>query len=240
MTRTPGWAQLWTVLRIAIAALILAAVIGQLVVSISSAIENNRDVPTTVANFLSFFTILSNIGAMIALTWAAVWFWTNRRDAVVEPRRLSLVLTSVTTYMIVTGLVYNLLLRGIALPQGATLPWSNEVLHAVGPIFLLLDLFLGPLRRALPWRATLTALIFPIAWLVYTFLRGPLVTNPVTRAHFWYPYPFLDPNGPGGWLSVAVYIVLIAVAISGVGVLVVWVGRRRALRERRLASVMQS
>ena len=35
-----------------------------------------------------------------------------------------------TTYMIVTGLVYNILLRGIELPQGSEpIPWSNETLH---------------------------------------------------------------------------------------------------------------
>lgn len=225
--RNLGWAKFWNMLRLVVAALILAAVIGQLITSISSATQFDRDVPTTVTNFLSFFTILSNLGAIVVLTWAGGWFWLSRRGARVEPRGLSLVLSSVTTYMIVTGLVYNFLLRGVALPQGTTLPWSNEVLHLVGPLFLLLDLFLGPLRRALPWRATLAALIFPIVWLAYTFVRGPFVINPTTHEAYWYPYPFLDPNGAGGWPSVLIYVVMIAVAIVGVSALVVWVGRGR-------------
>ena len=41
--------------------------------------------------------------------------------------------------MVVTGVVYNLLLRGIVLDQGTTVPWSNEVMHLVGPAFMLLD-----------------------------------------------------------------------------------------------------
>ena len=38
----------------------------------------------------------------------------------------------------------------------------------------------------------------------------------------------MDPNNfANGYLGVAVYIVAIAVAIMAVGVLVVWIGRRR-------------
>ncbi|MFE1646303.1 Pr6Pr family membrane protein [Microbacterium sp. P01] len=240
MTDSPRWAQVWTILRLAIAGLIVAAVIGQLWLSITSAIDNARDVPTTIANFLSFFTILSNVGSAAVLVWAATWFWTNRRAEDTEPRGLALALTSVTTYMIITGVVYNTLLRGVALPQGTTLPWSNEVLHVVAPLFLLLDLFLGPLRRALPWRASLAVLLFPLAWVAYTFVRGPLTTNPATGAPYWYPYPFLDPNGPGGVPSAVFFTVLIAVGIIAVALLVVWVGRYRAGRRARLrpASVL--
>lgn len=227
MTHNRTWALTWTLLRLATAALIVAAVVGQLIVSVNSAIDNGRDVPTTVANFFSFFTILSNVASVIVLTWAALWALTRRGERTVEPRGIALALTSVTAYMILTGVVYNLLLRGIELPQGSTLPWSNEVLHVVAPVFLLLDLFVGPFRRALPWGAAATTLIFPVVWLAYTFIRGPLVTNPATGAPAWYPYPFLDPTGPGGWPSVIGYSVGIAATITVVAFFVVWIGRRR-------------
>ncbi len=38
--------------------------------------------------------------------------------------------------MIITGLLYNVLLRG-ELARGATVAWSNEVLHILGPVYLL-------------------------------------------------------------------------------------------------------
>lgn len=227
MLRTPRWALLWTMLRLAVAVLGLSAVIGQAIVSITSAIDNDRDVATTAANFFSFFTILSNIGAIVVLSWAAVWFLLGGANRKAEPRGLALSLASVTAYMLVTGVVYNALLRGLALPQGSTLPWSNEVLHVVVPLFLLADLFLAPRRRALPWRSVVAVLVFPLAWTAYTLVRANLIANPATDDPYWYPYPFLDPNLDGGYLRVSGYVVVIAIAIAAFAFLVIWVGRRR-------------
>jgi hypothetical protein len=71
-------------------------------------------------------------------------------------------------------------------------------------------------------------LAFPIAWVVYTLLRGRVTTNPVTGADFWYPYPFLDPNNfETGYAVVAAYVVGISLAFAVVATAVVWVGRRR-------------
>ena len=219
---------MWTVLRLVMAALIAAAISAQLAKSIGTAIELGRDVTTTIANFFSFFTILSNAAAAVVLAWAALWYLTKGRRADAEPHGLAVALACVSTYMIITGIVYNTLLRGIELPQGsAPIPWSNEVLHLIAPIFLLLDVFLGPLRRALGWRSLWSVVAFPIVWVIYTMIRGPLITNPVSGDPFWYPYPFLNPNNPGGWPSVVLYVIGIAAAIVAVGALVVWWGRRR-------------
>ena len=235
MLRSPLWSLVWSLLRLAMAAGIAAAIVAQLVQSVSGAISAGRDVVTIVANFFSFFTILSNAASAIVLATAAIWYFSRGRRAVVEPRWLAFLLAAVTTYMIVTGIVYNVLLRGIALEPGSIVAWSNEILHLVGPLFLLADLFLGPFRRALPWRTVIGIVIFPLLWVGYTLLRASFITNPGTGDPFWYPYPFLNPNSPGGWGSVLVYVVVIAAAIIAAASLVVWVGRRRA--ERRIAVV---
>ena len=217
----------WQALRLVMAALILAAIVAQLSASLSTAAELGRDVGTTFANFFSFFTILSNALAAVVLAWAGIWFFTRGRDADAEPPGLALGLAAATTYMVITGIVYNSLLRGIVLPQGSEpIPWSNELLHLVGPLFLTVDLFVGPLRRALPWRAVWVIIAFPILWVVYTIIRGPLVVNPVSGDPYWYPYPFLNPNGPGGWTSVVIYVVIISAAFVAVAGVVVWWGRR--------------
>lgn len=226
MTRSGAWATTWSVLRLAAAGLIAAAVVAQLVRSVSSAIGAGRDVATIVTNFFSFFTILSNVSTVIVLVIAGLWCLTHGRGEAAEPAGLAVALACVTTYMIITGIVYNTLLRGIDLEPGAVVPWSNEVLHLVGPVFMLADLFVGPLRRALSWHSLWAVVAFPIAWVVYTMLRGPLITNPGTGDPFWYPYPFLNPNNPGGWGSVLIYVLVIALAIIAVGSLVVWWGRR--------------
>lgn len=232
MTRTPWWEQTWSIVRLLTAGLIAAAVIAQAQVTIGGAIDGGRDVGTTIVNFFSFFTILSNVSSAIVLAWAAVWLWTRGTGAGaarirVEPTALAVALTCVSTYMIVTGVVYNTLLRQIELPQGTTVPWSNEILHVVGPAVLLLDVLLGPRRRALGWGMIGAVVVFPIVWVVYTLVRGPLTVNPVTSAAWWYPYPFLDPDVQGGYGGVAVYVVGIAAAIALVAWAVVGVGRRR-------------
>ncbi|WP_298863787.1 Pr6Pr family membrane protein [uncultured Microbacterium sp.] len=223
----------WPYARIAASLLGSAAIIAQLVRTLTNATEATTaygsHLLTVGTNFFSFFTILSNLGAAAMLAVAAVWAWTAGRDAVREPRWLAVLIACVATYMIVTGIVYNLLLRGIELPQGSTVPWSNEVLHVVIPLFLLIDVLFAPKRRALSWGTLGTIAAFPILWAVYTLVRANLIIAPATGDHHWYPYPFLNPHiTPGGYLGVAGYIVGIAAAIIAIGTGVVWIARRRA------------
>ena len=229
VTDTRG-AHVWNALRVAMAVLIVAAVVVQFARSVDVADSYGRDVTTTVVNFFSFFTILSNLSAAAVLAWAAIWWFTRGRSTGTPGTgAIAVALACVTTYMVVTGLVYNTLLRTVELPQGSEpVWWSNEVLHLVGPLFLLLDLLVGPPRRRIGWATIATVVGFPIVWAAYTLIRGPLTTNPMTRQSWWYPYPFLDPHGSGGYPSVAAYVIAIAVIVSLIAWGVVWVDRRRA------------
>lgn len=229
MIRSRSWATGWTALRLAMAALIAAAIIAQFVSTVAGAAAADRDVPTTIANFFSFFTILSNTASVVVLAWAGIRFLARGRRLEPDPLALAAALAWVSTYMVITGVVYNLLLRGLPL-QPETVAWSNEVMHVWGPLFLLLDLFLGPCRRRLPWKAALGAAIFPIAWIVYTLLRANLITNPTNGQPYWYPYPFLNPY-ESSWGSVIGYMIGIAVTIIVVAFGAVALGRARGSRE---------
>ena len=240
--RSTTMASVWSAARAVMALAIVSAVVAQLVKSVGTAAGLGRDVGVTIVNFFSFFTILSNTAAAVVLLWAAIWYWRRGRKADAEPAALAVALTCVSTYMVVTGVVYNTLLRHIELPQGSEpIPWSNEVLHLVGPLFLLVDVFVGPLRRRLPWSAVWVVAGFPILWAIYTMARGPLTVNPASGDPYWYPYPFLDPNNAAlqplsGYAGVALYIVAIAAVILGVGALVVWWRRRTGVGESDAAS----
>ncbi len=228
MLRSREWAIGWNAARLVVAVVVAAAVIAQFSASLSEAVARGRDVTTVVANFFSFFTILSNVSASVVLLVLGIRFFLRRRPLDADPPALAAVLAYVSTYMIVTGIVYNLLLRGLAL-QPETVASSNEVMHVWGPLFLLLDVLVGPNRRRLSWAAAFGSAVFPIVWIVYTLLRAPLITNPTTGEPFWYPYPFLNPT-TGGWGSVIFYIVVIAVAVVALGFAVVAVGRARGIR----------
>jgi cytochrome bd-type quinol oxidase subunit 2 len=232
MLRSPGWVWFWSVVRIAAAALGASAIVAQLLQSLSNArgsdTEYGGHVPTVIANFFSFFTIQSNVLAVVTLAIGAVWMWTRGRTAEREPRWFAVLLACTTTYMVITGIVYNLLLRNTPLPQGTTVPWSNEVLHVVIPIVLLLDLLLAPKRRALAWTTVWVIIAYPIVWVFYTLLRANTITAPASGDAWWYPYPFLDPNvQANGYLGVAGWVAVISATFIVVGFAVVWVGRRR-------------
>ncbi|WP_029268221.1 MULTISPECIES: Pr6Pr family membrane protein [unclassified Microbacterium] len=222
----------WPYVRIAAAALSAAAIIAQLIrtleIAVAATTEWGAHLPTVISNFFSFFTIESNVLAVVALACGGFWALAHR-DTTAEPRWLAILLMCASTYMIVTGVVYNLLLRGIELPQGSTVGWSNEVLHVVVPIIMLADVLFAPRRRALGWSAVGIAAIFPIFWVIYTLIRANLVIAPASGEPSWYPYPFLNPAQPGGYGGVALYVLLIAAIIIGAAALVVWVGRRRAV-----------
>lgn len=222
----------WPYVRLASAALAAAAIIAQLTLTMQIAMDSTTPygghLPTVVANFFSFFTIESNVIAAVALAMGGVWALRSR-GTTPEPRWLAVLLVCASTYMIVTGIVYNVLLRGLPLPQGATVPWSNEVLHVVVPLIMLADVLFAPRRRRLGWSAVTIATIFPIVWVVYTLLRSHTVISPVNGEAWWFPYPFLNWHriSPG---EVTMYVIGIAVVIIGIAALVVWVGRRRGIR----------
>lgn len=230
----------WPYVRLAAATLGTAAIIRQLSLSIGNALVADTPwgshLPTVIANFFSYFTILSNILAVIALVVGAVWMLRTRpalrqaqRSAGVEPAWLATLMACASTYMIVTGIVYNLLLRNIPL-AGISDVWTNETLHVVIPLVMLADVLFAPRRRRLPWGAMFIAVAFPIVWAVYTLVRANFITSALTGNPWWYPYPFLDPHLQGGYLGVTAYIVGIAAAIIGVAALVIWAGRRRGIR----------
>jgi len=212
--------------RLAAAAAGVAAIVGQLLTSLIFWPQQGvTNIALSVTNFFSFFTIQSNVAAVFVFLIGAALLATRKDD---DPAWFGILRASVASYMIVTGIVYNLLLRGIELPQGATLPWSNEVLHVVIPMAMLLDWLFAPGRVAIPWNKLWIIVVYPIIWVIYTMVRGPLTQNEVLGQPYWYPYPFLNPNlSANNYLSVIFYIVLIAMVILAVGAGVIWISHRK-------------
>lgn len=205
-----------TVLRLAGAGLIVAAIVAQLLRSVENTAAAGGDVSGMLVNFFSFFTIESNVLAVLSLAIGGVLILLGRSETL----GFTVFRLVAVTYMTVTLIVYNLLLRGIELPQGVTVPWSNEILHVVGPLWIIVDWLFAPGRNRLEWKRVWAVVIFPVVWAAYTLIRGPIVG--------WYPYPFLDPaNSANGYASVAFYVILIASVMVGVGAAAIWVTRRR-------------
>jgi hypothetical protein len=211
------------VVRVLIAALVVAAIVAQLIRSIDNWHKTGLSVAFGVTNFFSFFTIESNVATVVVLLIGAILVFTKKAD----PRWYLVFRVIVVTYMAVTGIVYNLLLRGVELPQGTTVAWSNEVLHVVACAYLVLDWILAPGRTPLAWRTLRAIVVFPIVWVAYTLIRAPFTAG-LNKGKDWYPYPFLNPAlAHEGYFSVFFYVVLIAMVVCGAGAAAIWVSRRR-------------
>jgi hypothetical protein len=215
----------WAVVRLLTTLTVLVSVTSQYVVSSSYwrsiGVEG---ISGKTIDFLMYFTIQSNLLAAVVLGIGAVRLL---RRAPAPGRGWTTLRLAATTYMVTTGAVYNLLLRGLPTIPGGNLPWSNEVLHVVVPLLVLADWLLAPDRRALGYGAVGRVVVYPLAWVAVTLARGPFTGNEVTGAATYYPYPFLDPaTDGGGYGAVAVWVVVIAALICGLTLLLTWAGRR--------------
>jgi hypothetical protein len=156
-------------------------------------------------NFFSYFTNLSNLFLAYILVTGALNLWRNRKPTPGQ----ELARGASVVYIAVVGIVFSILLREVEL--GALRPWINTLLHYINPIVGVADWFIDPPQNRISLRASRVWLVFPVAYLVYTLLRGAVVS--------WYPYPFLNPATVGGYGAVALYclgILLVFFAFSWV------------------------
>jgi hypothetical protein len=197
------------ILRLAVAAGVATAIVETFFDTASRATINPF-------NFFGFFTMQSNIFAGAVMAVVAVTVLVGRKQS----KNLELARACGTTYIALVGIVYNTLLTG--LEGGVSLEWANWVLHVAFPIYAVLDWVLFSDRTAQPWKRFWLVLVYPIVWLIVVLARG--------ATDGWVPYPFLSPAQDGGYATVAIYCVVIALGFAAVGAAVWAISRVRLLK----------
>jgi uncharacterized membrane protein len=86
------------------------------------------------------------------------------------------------------------------------------------PIAAVLDWLYQPPKSNLALKQIQYWLIFPLAYLAYTLVRGAIVG--------WYPYPFLNSANVGGYGGVLLYSLAISVLFFVVSVVLIMLGKR--------------
>lgn len=170
-------------------------------------------------NFLSFFTILCNILAGSVLLAGSLGSIGKKT----VPRWYDMARGAATVYMITVGLVFAVLLANYEVQL--TLPWVNIILHYLIPVAMALDWLFNPSHSKISLRQTWPWLIFPIAYVVYSLIRGSITG--------WYPYPFLNPETAGGYVGIFAYSVGIALTVFAGCALVAWVGNRNIVKAQK-------
>lgn len=159
--------------------------------------------PDNFITVISYFTILCNSLIAISLTFST--FFPKTRLGIFFSS-LS-VKTAVALYIFIVFVVYNTVLRGIWKPTGWQL-FLDNMLHVAIPILYILYWLCFVTKGKLNWKNGFYWLLFPLAYLVYSLVRGSVVK--------WYPYPFLNASKLGyGQVSINILIMLFVFLISG-------------------------
>ena len=173
-------------LRLLAAAAALTALVGNFVYVLGFS-------TFTSVNYFSYFTQQSNTANAAVLVASGVTALRGRS----ESRLFAAVHALVTTYVIVSGVVYAIIVaESVSNDYPIGVPWSSQVLHFWIPTFVVVDWIAAPGRTRVSWKVLSVVLVFPIVWGIATIVRGAEVG--------WYPYFFLDPAQvlwPGEYLT---------------------------------------
>ncbi|MFE0021135.1 Pr6Pr family membrane protein [Amycolatopsis sp. NPDC059021] len=164
-------------------------------------------------NYFSYLTIQSNLLGVVVFGTGGIAALTGRRGMPDHLRGATVL------YLILVGAGYWSLVRN----EPLSIPWANLVVHGAIPLAAVADWLIAPPREHLTARGTARWLIFPIVYLGYTFIRGPIV--------HWYPYSVISPL-KHGTPAILVTIAGVAVALPVLATIVAWAGNARLSRHR--------
>lgn len=180
----------------------VVCVVAGVVISITTAVHNTGGHFHTGVergfNTFAFFTIQSNVLVGITSAWLVV------ADRPSSSTFRVLRLTALVA-IIVTGVVYHVAIaRLLDLESWALV--GDQLVHTVVPILAVAGwLLFGPRGLVAP-RVVWLSLVFPVAWLTFTLIRGAVVN--------WYPYHFIDVTHLGYGKAV-VNCVWVAILLLG-------------------------
>lgn len=197
--------------------LALAAVVLQYLLML----ENSTvSITETTIRFFSFFTILTN-------SVVAVYFLSISYRAYIEKKSVPFnfgTLTAVTVYIVIVGLVYQVLLRHIWNPEGLQ-KIVDELLHSVVPALVTIYWFANKKGQNLKYSQMGWWLIYPFIYLLYVLLRG--------NFSGFYPYPFINVHnlGMGKTLLNSVGMTLLFLIISLIFIVITNLSNRHTNRK---------
>jgi hypothetical protein len=161
--------------------------------------------------YFAYFSIVSAIVAGVLLLVSAFYLATDRA----ETKFLNIARLSLAAAMVIVGVVYHALLAGAANDvRDGDYAWPvlpNEIIHTFAPILIAIEYVIALRSPTLRLRAALWVMVFPLAWLGFSIVRG-LATN-------WWPYWFINPNEEGGVASVLLYVAAITLFFIAMGYL---------------------
>ncbi|MER9348449.1 Pr6Pr family membrane protein [Mesorhizobium sp. M0227] len=175
----------------------LAGLILQFCISIPASMEAGRSLLGSVIFVFSFFTILTNIGAVLVYTSLLSPTFYAWLPAFGGARVRAGVAASIALVFI----IYATVLAQLWQPQGLFL-LCDVLLHYVTPVLFVLWWLISGADGRTRWSDISWWMLYPVAYLIYALVRAPLAGE--------VPYPFLDVAKNG-----APSVAMSALAITG-------------------------
>lgn len=157
------------------------ALLAQFHINITSGVATPAEL---LIRYFSYFTILTNL--LVALCCTCIAVSPRQRWGVYFSKTQTL--TAITVYILVVGIVYNIILRFLWQPKGLQ-KLVDELLHSVIPVLFLLYWLLFVNKRTLQWKQAFPWLAYPLAYLFFILVRGSFSG--------FYPYPFVNVDNLG-------------------------------------------
>ncbi|RUX94084.1 MULTISPECIES: Pr6Pr family membrane protein [unclassified Mesorhizobium] len=175
----------------------LAGLVLQFCITIPASMEAGRSLLGSIVFLLSFFTILTNIGAVLVYTSLLSPSGYAWLPAFAGPRMRAGVAVSIA--LVFT--IYATVLAQLWQPQGLFL-LCDVLLHYVTPVLFVLWWLISGTDGRTRWSDISWWVLYPIAYLIYALTRAPFAGE--------VPYPFLDVAKNG-----AASVAISALAITG-------------------------
>ncbi len=142
-------------------------------------LNREADIPETLIRFFSFFTILTNL--LVAL------FFTSKlisgKGFLMNLFKKRGALTALTLFILIVGLVYQFVLRGLWQPTGLQFI-VDELLHSIIPLYVLIYWIKYVTQDQLRIPSVLSWLLYPLFYVLFILIRGYFSG--------FYPYPFFN------------------------------------------------
>lgn len=137
-------------------------------------------------NWLPFYTFQTNLLVGVWFLFAGISPGENGKPTFWMKDSIK---GAVTTYITITGLVYNLVLIPYEVAWLGHISSTSIVTHMVVPTIMILDYCLSPVLEKPSWRNLYIVTGYPLLYAAGTIIRWFFIRT--------WPYPFIDPAQVG-------------------------------------------
>ena len=157
------------------------ALISQLYINITSKVAPAFEI---IIRYFSYFTLTTNLIVATCCTVLASTPNSNLGSFFAKQKTL----TAIAVYIVIVGVIYNLVLRFIWNPKGLQMV-VDEILHSVVPVLFFIYWIIFVPKKRMKWSDVLPWLIYPFVYVIFILVRGEF--------YGFYPYPFINTTQIG-------------------------------------------